>query len=294
MKDCAELITALANLLWPVFAFTFIFVFKRPITDLLNRIKSGKLFGQEFELTESLNQLEESAKAGEQEVASLPKLDDSSANQVSLTDDQITFILQEAARSPKTALILLASQLEQEARQLLASVGHSKGQRYIPFAQAMDILSKQFGGFPGHIPNSLKLFWETRNQIVHGVDADKGEILRAIDSGITILKTLKAFPRETNFVYHPNITVYQDMLCRTPWPDVHGVLLETETAGGAQRFFRIFPTTKTHFIKGKRVAWEWSTDKFWSDAWYKDPDTGEVKLAWNSALEFVGRHLEDV
>jgi hypothetical protein len=58
--------------------------------------------------------------------------------------------------------------------------------------------------------------------------------------------------------------------------------------------FRIFPTTRTHFQKGKRVAWEWNMAKVWPAAWYRDPDTGEIKEGWVSAAEFVGRHLDDV
>jgi hypothetical protein len=27
--------------------------------------------------------------------------------------------------------------------------------------------------------------------------------------------------------------------------------------------------------------------------WYRDPDTGELALAWDGSLEFVGRNLDD-
>lgn len=294
MKEAAELISAIASLLWPLFAFTTLFVFKKQIGELVGRIKRGKLLGQEIELSESLNKLEESAAAVAKEVAALPVPANLEVARDSIDDNQITIILQEAARSPKAALILLASDIEREARQLLASVGRLEGQRYIPLSQAIDVLSKQFGGLPGHIPSSLKFFWDARNRLVHGGEADAEEVLRAIDSGVTILKALRAFPRETNVVYHPGVTVYQDSLCRNPWPNVRGVILETETPGGTKKFFRIFPTTKAHFQKGKRVAWEWSSEQSWGEAWYKDPDSGEIKPAWSSAMEFIGRHLEDV
>lgn len=294
MKDAAELISAVASLLWPLFAFTSLFVFKKQIGDLVGRIKRGKLLGQEIELSESLNKLEESAVAVANEVAALPAPASVEVLAESPDDDQIKQILQEAVRSPRAALILLASDIEREARQLLASVGHLKGQRYVPLTQAIDVLSKQFGGLPGHIPSSLKFFWDARNRLVHGGEADSDEILRAIDSGVTILKALRAFPRETNVVYHSGVTVFQDPLCKNPWPDVRGIILETESPGGTKKFFRIFPTTRSHFQKGKRVAWEWSNEKSWGEAWYKDPDTDEIKPAWSSALEFIGRHLEDV
>jgi hypothetical protein len=50
VKDAAELISAVASLLWPLFAFTSLFVFKKQIGDLVGRIKRGKLLGQEIEL----------------------------------------------------------------------------------------------------------------------------------------------------------------------------------------------------------------------------------------------------
>lgn len=294
MKEYAELISAIAALLWPLFAFTALFVFKAQIANLIGRLRRGKLLGQEIELSESLAKLEQSAVAVAKEVAALPTPDEPMQREEPKGDDQIKAVLHEAARSPKTALILLATEIEREARQLLASVGHLKGQRYMPLSQAMEVLGKQFGGLPSHVPSSLKFFWDARNRIIHGGQADPAEILRAIDSGITILKALQAFPREVNVVYHPGVTVYRDPMCQTPWPNVRGVILETETPGGTKKFFRIFPTTRTHFKKGKRVAWEWSDQQSWGEAWYKDPDTGEVKAAWSSAMEFVGRHLDEL
>lgn len=295
MKDIAALLSSIASLLWPVFAFVMLAMYRKQLGDLIARLRKGKLLGQEIELDESLNRLQRSATAVAEEVAALPPATiDVIAPESASSDDSIDNILREAARSPKAALLLLASELEREARQLLGSVGQLKGQKFVPLSQALHALQKQFGGLPGHIPSSLKLFWEVRNRLVHGGQAENEEILRAIDSGITILKALRAFPRETNYVFDPGVIVYQDSNCTVPWPTGKGVILQTESRGGTQRFFRIFPTTKTHFKKGKRVAWEWDDSTVWKDAWYKDPDSGEIKLAWNSAMEFVGRHLEDV
>lgn len=295
MKNIAALISSISSLLWPVLAFITLMIYKKQIGDLIARLRKGKLLGQEIELDESLDRLERSAAAVTEEVADLPPIAiDSMPAQPTATDDLIGNILHEAVRSPKAALLLLASELEREARQLLAGIGHLKGQKFVPLSRALDVLQKQFGGLPGHIPGSLKLFWEVRNRLVHGGQAEDEEILRAIDSGITILRALRAFPRETNYVYHPGVPVFKDPECTQPWSAGKGVILETETPGGTQRFFRIFPTTKTNYQKGSRVAWEWNNSIVWEDAWYKDPDSGEIKLAWNSAMEFVGRHLEDV
>lgn len=295
MKDVAALISSIASILWPTLMFVILLMFRKQIGDLIARLRKGKLLGQEFELDESLDRLERVAVTVAEEVAALPTTAEDIAPEQPTTPDTLTAdILREAVRSPKAALLLLASELEREARQLLASGGHLKEEKFVPLSQALGMLQKQFGGLPGHISGSLKLFWEVRNRLVHGGRADDGEILRAIDSGITILKALRAFPRETNYVYHPGVPIFKDPECKELWPVGKGVILETETPGGTRRFHRIFPTTRTHFQKGKRVAWEWNGSTTWTAAWYKDPDSGETKMAWTSAMEFVGRHLEDV
>jgi hypothetical protein len=245
MKDIAALISAIASLLWPLFAFVVLGIYRKQLGNLIARLRKGKLLGQEIELEESLDKLEQSATAVAAEVAAIPEAAPSTAS-AGLADDSSIEILREANRSPKAALLLLAAELEREARQALASVGHLKGQKYVPLSQALEVLQKQFGGLPGHIPSSLKLFWEVRSRLVHGGQAGEEEILRAVDSGLTILKALRAIPRETNFVYHPGVEVFQDAACTIPWTNTKGVILETETPGGTRRFFRIFPTTQTH------------------------------------------------
>jgi len=158
MKEYAELISAIAAVLWPILAFTVLLTFKNQIRELIGRLRRGKLLGQEIELSASLEKLEQSAVAVAREVALLPAPGEPIAPEETKDTDHIRTILHEAARSPKVALILLASEIEREARQLLASVGHLKGQRYVPLAQAMEVLSRQFGGLPGHISNSLQFF----------------------------------------------------------------------------------------------------------------------------------------
>lgn len=291
MKEFADFLRAVATLLWPIFAFSTLFIFKKEISEIIARLRRGKVLGQEFELSESLEKLDRSAVAAANEVASFPAPGTSASPEEPGTDDEVRTILHEAARSPRAALMLLASDLEREARQLLASGGHHRGQRHVPLSQALKILS---GGLPGHIPSSLKQFWEVRNRLIHGRDAEPEDILRAIDSGITILKALRAYPQEVNVVYHPGVELFQDPACRKGLPDAKGVILETESPEGTSRVFRIFPTTRTHFQNGKRVAWEWNNELLWGPAWYKDPDTGEVKPAWSSSMEFIGRHLDEV
>jgi hypothetical protein len=295
MSEISELLKALASLLWPIFAFVVLFLFRSQLADAIGRFKKGKLLGQELELNDSLANLQRSASQLSEEVSAIPSSEVESSDGNELEDDEssVKSIIHEAARSPKAALILLAAEIEKEAKQTLASIGKLKGRKSINLRQAIDELDSHYG-LPRHISSSLRLFWETRNKIIHGGETDERNILSAIDSGVSILKSLQALPREANWVHHPGVPIFADSECTVPINNGKGVILKSASSSGAKIFYRIFPTTRTHFKKGRKVAWEWSHENRWSDAWYRDPESNEIKLAWNSSMEFVGCHLDDV
>jgi len=295
MSEISELLKALASLLWPIFAFVVLFLFRSQLAEAIGRFKKGKLLGQEVELNDSLVNLQRSASQLSEEVSAIPSGEVESSDNNELKDDEssVKTIIHEAARSPKAALILLAAEIEKEAKQTLASIGKLKGRKSVNLRQAIDELDSHYG-LPRHISSSLRLFWETRNKIIHGGETDERNILSAIDSGVSILKSLQALPRETNWVHHPGVTIYSDPECTVPINNGKGVMLKSASSSGAKIFYRIFPTTRTHFEKGRKVAWEWSHENTWSDAWYRDPESNEIKLAWNSSMEFIGRNLDEV
>ncbi len=300
MSELSELIKALASILWPILGFVSVFLFRSEISHAIGRIKKGTFFGQEVELADELEKLQKTAAEASEEVALLPptKIKQGVEEKELVAkdkneDDTIRGIIKEAGRSPKTALILLASEVEKEARQTLASIGKLQGTRNMTLSQTINELDSHYG-LPKHVSSSLRMFWDTRNKIIHGGVTDDRNILSAIDSGVTILRTLQSLPRETNWVHNEGVTIYSDPSCTKEIQGAKGIILRTESPSGAQTYYRIFPSTKTHFKKGKRVAWEWGFEKTWSDAWYKDPDSGEIKRAWNSAAEFIGRNLDDI
>ena len=295
MKDIAELISAIASLLWPILTFTALYMFRQQLRDILSRLKRGKLLGQEIELDKSLHELNESAQAA---ALDTPEISQAAVEPCSTSPDRSTTseierkILDEASRSPKVALILLSSELEREVRQLLASTGRLEDSR-IPLISAIQTFEKS-GSIPRHVVESVKSFYQIRNRLVHGHSATDDDIVRAIDSGLTILRTIQAIPHETNTVYHPGVDVYEDPAGEKLRKDVKAVVLETLSPGGARRNFRAYPTTKSHFQRGKRVAWEWNGGIIVGESWYRHPDTGNLTYGWTSSMEFIGRHLEDV
>ncbi len=294
MVHWAELIRALASLLWPAFAFVALWLFRSELRELLrrlSRLRRGKVFGQEIELDEELDQLRASAERAQKAAVQLPR-----SHQEALPEPLGTFeneLLLKAGESPKAALLLLGSRIEGELKQLLAATGWANHIDAASMSDAVEQLRVQ-GSLPSSVTGSLKLFLDVRNRLLHSGGATDEDVLRAVDSGLVLLKAIRAIPAETNVVRETSVTLFGDEACKRPLQNVTGILLETTSPGGAKKSLRIFPTTRAHFQKGKRVAWEWNPKAQWGSAWYKDPESRAIQQAWHSSCEFIGRHLEDL
>lgn len=295
MQALATLLQAIASLLWPLLGFTALFLFRKQIADVVSRLKRGKLLGQEIELNESLDKLQRAAETVQTEVAALPhSAAPQSQTEAAAADQDIARrIVSEASRSPKAALISLATEIERMAREVLATTGLLKGRRLVPIQQAVSEVHETYG-LPAHVPSSLHHFWDVRNRLIHKGEGSDDDLLRAIDSGLSILRALQAMPRESNFVFEPKVDVYSDPELSKLIEHVHGVLLETHSPGGVSKSYRIFPSSKTYFIKGKQVSWEWNMALVVGPAWYRDLKTKESTQAWGGSAEFVGRHLDEL
>ncbi len=296
MTDLADLIRSLAALLWPILSFFALCMFKTQLQEILARLKRGKIFGQEVELDKSLQQLNVSAEAAASEVPPLPQLP-ALVDQDVLSDLEVpntaSIVIAEATKSPKVALIMLSSELEKEVRQLIASLGLLEATELNSFSQSIQKLENR-GSLPSHLAGSISNFRKLRNELVHGHKANDDDLVRAIDAGLTILRTIQAVPCEVNVVYHPGVEIYSDALGTERHAGVMAVILETTSPGGAKKDFRVYPTTRTHFEKGRRVAWEWNKTLILGESWYRDPDSKKVAYGWGSSMEFVGRNLDDL
>jgi hypothetical protein len=208
-------------------------------------------------------------------------------------DDIIAEALTAAARSPRVGLMILGSELERAVRFLLVSSGWDTSPRSYSLRRSIDRLV-ELGLLTRSAASALDLFQTVRNEIVHGGKVvPEEEILRALDAAIPLLRAILAIPRETNLVHYADVDLYADSRGTTKLSDAKGLLLKTLSPGGASVRYRIFPTTKTDYEIGKQVTWEWGT-RTWGDTWYKDPESGEIRPAWTSSLEFRGRHLDEL
>lgn len=306
MNEWADLLRAVAALLWPLVVLAALWFFRQEVKAGLGRVRRLRLpGGTELELDRRLDDLQERVGRNEEEVSrqSPQEVARGAAEEVrTLTaaagverpdlGEMAVEVLRLAEQSPLAALMSLAAYLERAVRQLLASLGAVAPDRIQPLPAALRQL-QQMGKLHETVADTLKVFWEVRNKVVHGLSATDDEIMRAIDIGLSLLRVIEAIPHERNVVYDL-VPVYSDPGCTQRREGVVGLILETTSAGGAILLRRIYPTTRDDYITGKAVAWEWDTSKVWGESWYKDPDTNEIKYAWTEAGQFIGRHLDEI
>ena len=209
------------------------------------------------------------------------------------TDDVISQILADASRSPHSAFIRLAIEIERKWRILLAKTNWQNPRYARSFLASVNYVEdRKYTSIA--LTSSLRAFWELRSSIVHGVKSiNDDDLLRAIDSGIMIIKMIDSIPHETNTVISSTIKLYEDRALTKERKSVKGLLLDSESPAGVLHHKRIYPTTQT-YKKGQQLSWEWNFENIYGESWYADPDTNEVLMAWISSAEFIGRPLEEV
>lgn len=286
LDNISSLITAISQFAWPITILIIVNIYKDEIRKLFDRKIKFKIGGQEFELSEIIDKFQQSVqKSGEEVIEKLEPTTQSEENE----------ILKESVTDPKLGIIVLAKNIDEELRNLYASMGMLNHANYVSSEQALRIMVQK-GYIPEHTISSLEIFNNLRSVLIHSnLKIDNKEIIRVLDIGMILLRTLKSIPHEINTVYQPDVNIYSDKDCRDKLPEAKGLILETTSPGGVEKTFRIYPTTKIgYYKKGKQVAWEWDLSKTWNKTWYIDPKAKEKRPAWDSAGEFIGRHLDEI
>ena len=294
-KLIIELIVAIAKLLWPVVTLVLVLIFRRDIAALLRRVRKGKILGQEMELDPTVTEFGKVVKEAQEEIPDSSVTEEQYEKDIHQLDQDEREVLEAAKLNTELGVIKLSSILEREIRTLAGSLGQVKSRSHLPATHIFRTLVDK-GYLPAHTTESLQIFWNLRNQIVHGhTQCAEREALRVLDIGLVLLKTVKSIPHEINVVYHPGVDLFYDLECMQLVEGAKGLILETTSSGKAEVFKRIFPTTRFDYYKrGRRVTWEWDLSRVWGNTWYVNPDTGEKSKAWDSAGEFTGRHIEDI
>ena len=202
----------------------------------------------------------------------------------------IKSILDEASKSPIAALLTLSSALESEAQKIIAASGWNNHEgKDFTLDQSIERLI-ELGQAPRVAAQTFKLFSVVRSKMGNSGNAvSDADILSAIDSGVTILRVLYAIPVEQNVVYRPAVPLYSDAVCTQVIDDVKGLVIESTSLGGTKQFFRVFATTRSDYVKGEHVTWEWNRQRIWPTFWYHDPVSNQCIMG--GSMEFVGRDL---
>jgi len=258
-------------------------LFRQELRSVLQGIRIATLPEVEVERHETLATLDRSAEVAASEVESAPTPELRPTREESAESE----ILGTAGKSPSAAILSLSAALERELRELLEGVGH------VPRSVTLRRLAEEasrVAGLPKATHDALALFSDVRYELVHHGSAPDADVLRALDSGITILRVIQNLPRDLHVVHAPAMQLFSDEWGRRPIADVRGVsLLEGDYGSGP----RVFPTRRS-YTRGEVVSWEWDVRRIWGPAWYRDSDTGEIEIAWTQSAEFTGRSLEEV
>lgn len=290
LADIADLIRAASSLLWPALGFYVLIRHEKQLKDVFGRLRKGKLFGQEIELDSSLKELERQVSLVKEESvipeAKLPSENDSSArakaDDISTDDDFVGSILSDAIKSPTVALIRLATEIERLCNGIWADLNDGSHRTRPSVRHLIDGLAHVL---PQHVPSALRAFWDVRNRIVHGRDADDDEVISAIDSGLALWKALTKFSRSYAVVVRSAIPIYADAEGRVPIEGATGVELRFPNTSEEDD---IFPTTQTGYQPQMVVHAEWGFDRTFGEVWCRDMLTDEMRQVWISSADFVG------
>lgn len=283
-----ELIIALSHLLWPILTFVVVLVFRNEISGILKRLKKGKFLGQKVELDEEIEKFKTITTSA---TDSIPP---ENSPEKTEKDDTVENIFTKSAEDPKIGIMLLSREIEIELTSLIASMGFLNEYKRKSLSAAFELL-QQREYVPESVLSSVKIFSDLRNKVIHGKHIeDESRIIRVLDIGATLLDTIKSIPHERHYVHRTNVKLYSDPNCTQAIPGAVGVVIESVSSDKGDKHYRIFPTLKKDYRIGDEVSWEWSFANKWNETWYRDEEAGEIKMAWSSAGEFVGRPIRDL
>lgn len=282
-----ELVIAISHLLWPITVLVMILMFKKEISSLLNRLRKGKFLGQELELNNEIDIFKIYTDKAKESVGA----ENNTNNDKNSKSDEI---ISKSLEDPTIGIIMLSREIEREIFQIAASLGLLNQIQNKPIAYSFELLVNS-NYLSESILNSVKIFWDIRNKIVHGKTLDDEKLtIRVLEIGTTLLDTLKSIPRQKYTVYKKDIDLFSDSECKNKRDDVKGIILETFSPEGAHISYNLRPTTKRFYNENDLVAWEWSFDKIWDATFYKDPNTSKIIKAFDSSAEFVGRPINSI
>jgi hypothetical protein len=201
-------------------------------------------------------------------------------------------ILDLASRDKQAAILRLAVEIEREIF-LLHGVLGLRSRRSKPAYMARMALEElaKHGTISGELFTGLIDFWKVKNLLAHARFSMREEtpvFSSTLDSGIRLLRLLKAIPRPVYRVHRPKVVLFSDAQCTRQIADLFGVILEITQPDGRQDR-HIYPAGK-EFTKGELVGWDWDMSNVYDETFYLN-DKGEPTKAWDESATFIGKTL---
>lgn len=192
---------------------------------------------------------------------------------------------------PGERLLWAAEQIRVELIVLAGNGGYLKDRR--PWHEYHALL---VGGLlttkkviPGELFGPLGNVVTARNDLVHGQLRTSRLVESASALALEVLTKLREIKRNYIRVREGLVDVYKDQLLTTLVEETSGVMLvELDDQGKALRT-SVYPRGDA-YARRSFVSWEWNQNRdFRHEAWYRDPETKNGKLAWSSSATFTGR-----
>jgi hypothetical protein len=263
------------------------------LAELAPLVKSLKLGAAQIEMRELTDTLAASVTKSEE---SIPAIEAAGVTDA-IKEDQYkrlvntdieAHITDLAAKDKQAALLRLSVELEKALFVLHGELGlRNETKGLLSFRDLVAHL-KRFGAINAETEQSLLEFRKVRNDIAHASFVDASIQNSAIDSGIRLLRLLRAVPRERHTVIDPAVPLFSDSGCKNRIADTVGVLLETVSPDGTKRR-QVFPAGRA-FEAGENVGWDWDLNRRFGPTFCHDAETESCCEAWSASMAFIGKH----
>jgi hypothetical protein len=153
----------IASLSWPAVAIAAMLLFRRPLANLIARIRSYKGMGQEVEFGELLAVAEESAK---QAIETAAKTTGKSAEAEEM-QGELSPLIQAAESNPSYVIIRAWEDVQASLADLAGIVFPGRAVRGFPSRLISDLESQDIG-LPHKYFETVREFRDLRNRVAHG------------------------------------------------------------------------------------------------------------------------------
>lgn len=157
------------------------------LRDLVPYVEQIKLGAAEIKLRQEVGKAAKEIAGAQQRMEASPDW------QMESVSAEVQKVVEEAAKEPRAALLLLSSQLEDVARRRVKKVAPDEARRVYELPKLIEVgISK--GLFAETILQPARDFWDVRNQILHGGSrgVDLSTVMSVLAMGVDLLKLLSA------------------------------------------------------------------------------------------------------